>query len=61
MPKKLINGLLRQLPLLENQGDWSFTFAPNTSLAQIDERCQEFTHLALKRWQAMERRVNNHT
>lgn len=52
--------LVEQLPVLEDQGGWSFTFAPQTSLAQIDERCQAFTRIALKRWQAMERWVNRH-
>ncbi len=52
--------LVKQLPLLEDQGGWSFTFSPDTSLAQIEERCLEFTRIAFKRWQAMERWASNH-
>lgn len=52
--------LVRQLSLLEDQGGWSFTFSPHTSLAQIEERCLEFTRVAFKRWQAMERWSSKH-
>ena len=47
--------LARQMPLVEDKGGWSFTFSPNTSLAQIEERCLEFMRIAFRRWEAMQR------
>ncbi len=47
--------LAKQILLVEDQGGWSFTFSPNTSLAQIEERCLEFVRIAFKRWEAMQR------
>lgn len=46
--------LVKQLPLVEDRGGWSFTFPPGISLAQIEERCLEFTRVSFKRWQAMD-------
>ncbi len=50
--------LVQQLPLVEDQSGWSFTFPPGISLAQIEERCLEFTRVSLKRWQAMDHWAN---
>lgn len=47
--------LLRQMSLVEDKGGWSFTFSPDTSLAQIEERCLEFMRIAFRRWEAMQR------
>ncbi|HZO72554.1 MAG TPA: hypothetical protein VFB60_10165 [Ktedonobacteraceae bacterium] len=47
--------LVRQISLVEDKGGWSFTFSPDTSLAQIEERCLEFVRIVFRRWEAMQR------
>lgn len=47
--------LVRQMSLVEDKGGWSFTFSPDTSLAEIEERCLEFVRIAFRRWEAMQR------
>jgi len=47
--------LVRQMSLVEDKGGWSFTFSPDTSFTQIEERCLEFTRIAFRRWEAMQR------
>lgn len=47
--------LVRQLSLVEDKSGWSFTFSPDTSQAQIEERCLEFVRIAFRRWAIRQR------
>jgi hypothetical protein len=47
--------LVKQIHLVEDKEGWSFTFSPNTSQAEVEERCSQFARIALKRWEAMQR------
>lgn len=46
-----------QLPLLEAAGGWSFTFAPGSTQAQVEQRCFQLVRAAYTRLAAMERRA----
>lgn len=50
--------LVSQIHLMEGQGEWSFTFSPHTSLAEVEERCFQLSRIAFKRWEAMQRRAS---
>jgi hypothetical protein len=54
------DGLVRQVLLIEDEGDWSLTFSPNTPVAQIEERCDELARIAQKRGEAMQRWALQH-
>jgi hypothetical protein len=47
--------LLEQIHLLEDEDGWSFTFSPDTSLDEVEERCRRFARIALRRWEVMQR------
>jgi hypothetical protein len=49
------DSLITQVPLIEDQGGWSLLFAPATDQAQVEARCDEYTRIAYKRWDAMQR------
>jgi len=52
--------MIRQVLLLEDEGGWSLIFSPNTTVAQVEQRCNELARIALKRWEAMKRWVSRH-
>ena len=52
--------MVRQVLMLEDDGGWSLIFSPNTTIAQVEQRCNELARIALKRWEAMKRWVSRH-
>ncbi len=50
--------LARQVSIVEEKGGWSLLFSPNTTIAQVEQRCSEVVRLATKRWEVMQRRMN---
>src|SRR5579863_3047930 len=49
-----------QIFVVEDEGGWSLLFSPNTSLAQIEKRCDELAGIARRRGEVMERYVSRH-
>ena len=49
-----------QIFVVEDEGGWSLLFSPNTSLAQIEKRCDELAGIARRRGEIMERYVSRH-
>jgi 7-keto-8-aminopelargonate synthetase-like enzyme len=52
--------LIEHLPLLEGAGGWSFTFAPQSTVAQVERRCFQLIRVVYERLEAMERRAERH-
>ncbi|GAC1660301.1 MAG: hypothetical protein NVS9B9_21740 [Ktedonobacteraceae bacterium] len=52
--------LAQQVLETEDNGGWSLIFSPNISDHQIEERCNELTRIAHKRWEAMQRWASRH-
>jgi len=52
--------LVRQVPLVEDEGGWSLTFSPNTSTSNVHQRCDELARIAQKRGEVMQRWVQRH-
>jgi len=52
--------MIRQVLLLEDEGGCSLIFSPNTTIAQVERRCNELARIAFKRWEAMKRWVSRH-
>ncbi len=52
--------LTRQVFVVEDEGGWSLLFSPNTSIAQVEERCDELAGIARRRGEAMQRWVSRH-
>ena len=50
--------LVRQVSIVEEKGGWSLLFSPNTTIAQVEQRCMEVARLASKRLEVMKRRMN---
>lgn len=46
--------LITQVLRVEDKGGWSFIFSPDTSIAQVEERCLEFMRIAFRRWKVMQ-------
>ena len=49
-----------QIFVVEDEGGWSLLFSPNTSLTQIEKRCDELAGIARRRGEIMERYVSRH-
>ena len=49
-----------QILRMEEDGGCSLIFSPNTSIAQVEERCNELARIALRRWEAMKRWASRH-
>lgn len=52
--------LMKQVPVVEEEGGWSLIFSPNTQVAHIEERCDELARLAQKRGETMRRWMARH-
>lgn len=52
--------LARQIFIVEDEGGWSLIFSPNTSVPQIEERCDELARIAQKKGEAMRRWASRH-
>ena len=52
--------MTRQIFVVEDEGGWSLLFSPNTSIAQVEERCNELARIAQKRGEVMLRWVSRH-
>jgi hypothetical protein len=52
--------LAQQVMETEDKGGWSLIFSPNVADLQIEERCDELTRIARKRWEAMQRWASRH-
>lgn len=52
--------LMKQVPVVEEEGGWSLIFSPNTLVAHVEERCDELARIAQKRGQAMQRWAARH-
>ena len=52
--------LVRQVPVVEDEGGWSLTFSPNTSTSNVEQRCDELARIAQKRGEAMQRWAQRH-
>jgi hypothetical protein len=50
----------RQVFVVEDEGGWSLLFSPNTSLAQIEKRCDELAGIARRRGEIMQRWASRH-
>lgn len=49
--------LAEQVPLVEGDGGWSMLFSSHSTVMEIEKRCLEFSQLAARRWQLMQRRA----
>jgi hypothetical protein len=52
--------MLRQIPIVEGDGGWSFTFSAQTSAKEIEHRCAEYSRIATRRWDVMQRWISRH-
>jgi len=52
--------ITRQVFVVEDEGGWSLLFSPNTSLAQIEKRCDELASIARRRGEVMQRWILQH-
>jgi hypothetical protein len=52
--------MARQVLVVEDEGGWSLIFSPNTSVAQVEQRCDELAGIARKRGEAMQRWARRH-
>ncbi len=52
--------LAKQVLVVEDEGGWSLTFSPKTSLASVEERCNEVAGIAQKRGEIMQRWIREH-
>jgi len=52
--------MARQVFVVEDEGGWSLLFSPNTSVAQVEERCDELAGIAQRRGEAMRRWASRH-
>lgn len=50
----------RQVLIVEDEGGWSLLFAPNTSIAQVEQRCDELAGIARRRGEIMQRWASRH-
>jgi len=49
--------MVKQIHIVEDKGGWSFTFSPNTSAFQVEERCNELARLVNRRLQGIQDRI----
>lgn len=52
--------MTRQIFVVEDEGGWSLLFSPNTSIAQVEERCNELAMIAQKRGEVMQKWISRH-
>ena len=53
--------LARQVLVVEDEGGWSLTFSPKTTVDHIEKRCNEVAGIAQKRWGIMQRWMRKHS
>lgn len=53
--------LTGQIFIVEDEGGWSLIFSPNTSLAQIEKRCDELAGIARRKGEVMQRWMRLHS
>jgi hypothetical protein len=47
--------MVRQVLYLEDQGGWSLIFSSKTPVSQIEQRCKEFSSIASRKQEVMQR------
>ena len=52
--------MTRQVFVVEDEGGWSLLFSPNTSIARVEERCNELAKIAQKRGEVMQKWISRH-
>ncbi len=46
--------MARQVLVVEDEGDWSLTFSPNTPATHVEQRCDELARIAQRRADVMQ-------